>query len=182
MHIRIIILSLERTSLYDGSTNRITILIHIFIKQGGTSVDQVLLNCQNCLPKEVSLEEIKTAIDEGNLPFSKESFKPGTSMAAINEFSEAVNHTIYDLFVNYLVDTYRAEKTATSYADKIKDVCEQCDIDMMSLYFETDYTVDDLITMYSSSGMMAAENRRQRYAPATALKAFEDFVIYTRED
>ena len=145
-------------------------------------MDQVLLNCQSCLPKEVSLEEIKTAIDEGNLPFSKGAFKPGVSMEAINEFSEAVNHTIYDLFVNYLVDTYRAEKTATSYADKIKDVCEQCDIDMMSLYFETDYTVDNLITMYSSSGVMAAENRRQRYAPATALKAFEDFVIYTRED
>ena len=103
-------------------------------------------------------------------------------MQAINEFSEAVNHTIYNLFVNYLVETWRTEKTATSYADKIKDVCEQCDIDMMSLYFETEYTVDDLITMYSSSGVMANENRRQRYAPATALKAFEDFVLYQRED
>lgn len=145
-------------------------------------MDQVLLNCQNCLPKEISLEEIKLAINEGKLPFSKESFKPGTSMQAINEFSEAVNHTIYNLFVNYLVETWRTEKTATSYADKIKDACEQCDIDMMSLYFETEYTVDDLITMYSSSGVMANENRRQRYAPATALKAFEDFVLYQRED
>lgn len=145
-------------------------------------MDQVLINCQSCLPKGITLEEIKSTIDKGDLPLSKDSFKPGTSLKAINEFSEAVNHTIYDLFVDYLVETWRAEKTAISYADKIKEVCEQCGIDMMSLYFETDYTVNDLIVMYSSSGVMAGENRRQRYAPATALKAFEDFVIYQRED
>ena len=69
-----------------------------------------------------------------------------------------------------------------SYADKVKDACEQCGIDMMTLYFESKYTVDDLIYMYSSKGVLAGENRRQHYAPMTALKAFEDFVIYERDD
>ena len=100
-------------------------------------MDQVLLNCENCLPKGLNLEEIKAAIDKGDVPFNNQSFKPGISMKAVNEFSEAVNHTIYDLFVDYLTETWRAEKTAISYADKVQEVCEQCDIDLMSLYFDS---------------------------------------------
>ena len=136
-------------------------------------MDKVLLSSKDCLPKEVKLEDIQKALDNGNAPLKAKN---------INEFVESVNHTIADAFVNYLVMTCRAEKTAMSYADKVKDACEYCGIDMMSLYFESKYTVDDLIYMYSSSGVCASENKRQRYAPATALRAFEDFVIYHRDD
>ena len=136
-------------------------------------MDKVLTDNKDLLPNEVTLENIQNALDSGNVPLKN---------ANVSEFVEAVNHTISDAFVNYLVNTFRAEKTALSYADKVKDACEYCGIDMMSLYFECKYTVDDLIYMYSSSGMLAGENRRQRYAPATALRAFEDFVIYQRDD
>ena len=136
-------------------------------------MDKVLLNNKDCLPRGVTLESIQNALDSGDMPLKDKS---------LNEFVECVNHTISDAFVNYLTMTYRAEKTAVSYADKVKDACDQCGIDMMTLYFESKYTVDDLIYMYSSKGVLAGENRRQRYAPATALKAFEDFVIYDRDD
>ena len=136
-------------------------------------MDKVLLNNKDCLPKGVTLDYIKNALDNGETPFKD---------AKLQVFVEAVNNTISDAFVNYLVKSYRAERTALSYADKVKDACEYCGIDMMSLYFESRYTVDDLIYMYSSAGVLANENRRQRYAPATALKAFEDFVIYERDD
>lgn len=136
-------------------------------------MDKVLINNQECLPDGVTLEHVQKALDNGDVPLKSKN---------MNEFVNAVNHTISDAFVNYLINTCRAEKTATSYADKVKDACEYCGIDMMSLFFESKYTVDDLIYMYSSSGMLAGENRRQRYAPATALRAFEDFVIYERED
>ena len=136
-------------------------------------MDKVLLSNKDLLPKDITLECVQNALNSGEAPLKAKG---------INDFVECVNHTISDEFVNYLMMTARAEKTALSYADKVKDACEQCGIDMMSLYFESKYTVDDLIHMYSSSGMMAYENRRQRYAPATALKAFEDFVIYNRDD
>ena len=136
-------------------------------------MDKVLLNNQGALPKEVTLDDIQKALDSGDVPLTNNN---------VTEFVECVNHTISDAFINYLMMTYRAEKTAMSYADKVKDACEQCGIDMMALYFESRYTVDDLIYMYSSKGVLASENRRQRYAPATALKAFEDFVIYERDD
>ena len=136
-------------------------------------MDKVLLTNKDLLPKDVSLEQIQNALDNGDVLLNNKN---------IREFVDCVNHTISDAFVNYLVMTCRSEKTAMSYADKVKDACEYCGIDMMSLYFESKYTVDDLIYMYSSSGMLAGENRRQRYAPATALRAFEDFVIYQRDD
>lgn len=136
-------------------------------------MDKVLTTNEGYLPKGMTLDYIKDALDNGEVPFKN---------AKLNSFVESVNHTISDAFVNYLVMTCRADKTAMSYADKVKDACEYCGIDMMSLYFESKYTVDDLIYMYSSKGVLANENRRQRYAPATALKAFEDFVIYERED
>ena len=136
-------------------------------------MDKVLLNNKDLLPNEVTLQHIQNAVDKGDLPLKN---------ANVSQFVEAVNHTISDAFINYLINTCRAEKTAISYADKVKDVCEECGIDMMSLFFESKYSVDDLIYMYSSSGMMGVENRRQRYAPRTALKAFEDFVIYERDD
>ena len=135
-------------------------------------MDNVLLSNKDLLPQEVTMESIQNALDNGDVPLKGEN---------ISEFIDSINHTIYDAFVSYLITTYRAEKTAISYADKVKEACEQCGIDMMSLYYESKYTVDDLIYMYSSSGIMAMENRRQRYAPATALKAFEDFVIYHRD-
>lgn len=136
-------------------------------------MDKVLLSNKDLLPKDITLEHIQNALNNGDVPLKNKG---------IHEFVDCVNHTISDDFVNYLVMTCRAEKTAMSYADKVKDACEYCGIDMMSLYFESKYTVDDLIYMYSSSGMLAGENRRQRYAPATALRAFEDFVIFQRED
>ena len=136
-------------------------------------MDKVLLSNKDCLPKEVTIESIQEALNNGDVPLKD---------VKLHEFVEAVNQTISDAFINYLVMTYRAEKTAISYADKVKDACDQCGIDMMSLFFESKYSVDDLIYMYSSKGVLANENRRQRYAPATALKAFEDFVIYERDD
>lgn len=136
-------------------------------------MDKVLLSNECCLPRGVTLDHIMDALDNGDNLLKN---------AKLGEFVEAVNHTISDAFVNYLIMTYRAEKTALSYADKVKDACEYCGIDMMSLYFGSKYTVDDLIYMYSSAGVLAGENRRQRYAPATALRAFEDFVIYEKDD
>ena len=136
-------------------------------------MDKVLLSNEDCLPKGITLNHIEEVLNNGDVPLKD---------AKLVEFVEAVNHTVYDAFVNYLVRSYRSEKTAMSYANKVEDACEACGIDMMSLFFESKYTVDDLIYMYSSSGVLGGENRRQRYAPRTALKAFEDFVIYERED
>ena len=136
-------------------------------------MDKMLLNNKDSLPEGVTLEDIQTAIDNGDVPLTNTNTK---------QFANCVNATIYDAFMNYLVMTWRTEKVAKSYANKVKEVCEQCDIDMMSLYFGCKYSVDDLIYLYSSTGIMAGENRRQRYAPATALRAFEDFVIYEKDD
>ena len=136
-------------------------------------MDHMLINNQDCLPEGVTLENIQEALDNGDVPLTKANTK---------QFADCVNATIYDAFMNYLVATWKTEKTAKSYADKVKDACEQCGIDMMSLYFGAKYSVDDLIYLYSSAGIMAGENRRQHYAPATALRAFEDFVIYERDD
>lgn len=135
-------------------------------------MDKVLLDNMDFLPKKVTLDCIQEALDNGDVPLKNNDTR---------EFVDSVNATIYNNFINYLIMTWRSEKTAVSYANKVKEVCEQCDIDLMSLYFESRYTVDDLIYMYSSLGMMAGENRRQSYAPRTALKAFEDFVIYDRD-
>ena len=135
-------------------------------------MDHVLLNNKDSLPEGVTLEHIQEQLDKGNVPLTDKRTR---------EFVDSVNKSIYYSFIDYLVMTWRAEKTAISYADKVKDACEYCGIDMMSLYFESKYTVDDLIYMYSSAGVLAGENRRQRYAPATALKAFEDFVIYEKD-
>ena len=135
-------------------------------------MDKYLLANKGSLPKGVTLKEVEEKLKNGDI----KSLKDKTS-----DFVECVNSTIYEAFINFLVMTFRAERTAISYADKVKDACEQCDINMMSLFYESEYTVDDLINMYSSSGMMAYENKRQRYAPRTALKAFEDFVIYERD-
>ncbi len=135
-------------------------------------MDKYLLANKGSLPKGVTLKEVEEKLKNGDA----KSLKDKTS-----DFVECVNSTIYEAFINFLVMTFRAERTAISYADKVKDACEQCDINMMSLFYESEYTVDDLINMYSSSGMMAYENKRQRYAPRTALKAFEDFVIYERD-
>ena len=135
-------------------------------------MDKVLLNNKDCLPEGVTLEFVQEQLDSGNVPLTDKN---------IREFVDSVNKSIYYSFINYLVMTWRAEKTAISYADKVKDACELCGIDMMTLYFESKYSVDDLIYMYSSAGVLAGENRRQRYAPATALKAFEDFVIYEKD-
>ena len=136
-------------------------------------MDKVLLNNQGLLPKEVTLQDIQKAIDSGNMPLTDKN---------VTKFVESVNLNIYVAFIDYLTMTFRAEKTAKGYANKVKEACEQCGIDLMTLFFESRYTVDDMIGAYSSKGVYAAENKRQRYAPATALKAFEDFVIYARED
>ena len=136
-------------------------------------MDKILVNNKDSLPIGVTLEDIQLALDNGDVPLTNKN---------LHQYADSVNATIYDAFINYLVMTWRSERTAKSYADKVVEACEQCDIDMMSLFFGCKYTVDDLIYLYSSSGVMAGENRRQRYAPATALRAFEDFVIYERED
>ena len=136
-------------------------------------MDKFLTNNQEALPKEITLDDIQKALDDGNAPLTSGN---------LSKFVESVNKSIFDAFVNYLDNNLRAVKTAKSYAEKVKSVCEQCGIDIMTLFYESKYTVDEMIYMYSSKGIMSAENKRQHYAPATALKAFEDFVIYERDD
>ena len=136
-------------------------------------MDKILVNNKDRLPIGVTLEDIQVALDNGDVPLKNKDLR---------QYADCVNATIYDGFINYLTMTWRSEKTAKSYADKVAEACDMCGIDMMSLFFGCKFTVDDLIYLYSSAGIMAGENRRQRYAPATALRAFEDFVIYERED
>ena len=144
-------------------------------------MDHILLNNQNLLPKGMTLTTFEKALEKGVYPLKEETFETKVDITAVKEFVNSLNNEILTLFTNYLEDMGRADATALNYANKIKDVCDQCNIDVLSLYLETIYTVDDLIRMYSSSGVLAIENRRQRYTPATVLKAFEDFVIYERD-
>ena len=144
-------------------------------------MERIIVESRSYLPKGITIQDVAKAAEEGLAPFTKDSFACRVNAEELDTYKETLNHVVMDSFNSYLTLTGRSNRTANSYVDKINKVCKDVGIDFITLYLESKYTIDDLIRMYSSFGIMALENRARGYAPATALKAFEDFLIYDKD-